>query len=81
MPVFRPLIGMDKSEIVKIAYQIDTYDISIEPYEDCCTIFTPKHPRTKPILHFVEDGEKAIDGEALLAEALEHVEMEWVYPD
>ena len=81
MPVFRPLIGMDKSEIVKIAYQIDTYDISIEPYEDCCTIFTPKHPRTKPILHFVEDGEKAIDGETLLAEALEHVEMEWVYPD
>lgn len=80
MPVFRPLIGADKSEIVKVAYQIGTYDISIEPYEDCCTIFTPKHPRTKPILHFVEDGEQAIDGEALLEEALAQRETEWVYP-
>ena len=80
LPVFRPLIGMDKSEIVKIAYQIDTYDISIEPYEDCCTIFTPKHPRTRPILHFVEDGERRIDGDALLEEALESLETEWVYP-
>lgn len=80
MPVFRPLIGADKSEIVKVAYQIGTYDISIEPYEDCCTIFTPKHPRTKPILHFVEDGERAIEGEALLEEALQNLETEWVYP-
>lgn len=74
MPVFRPLIGADKTDIVKLAYQIDTYAISIEPYEDCCTIFTPKHPRTRPILHFVEEAEKAIDGEALLQEALEQVE-------
>lgn len=80
MPVFRPLIGADKSEIVKVAYQIGTYDISIEPYEDCCTIFTPKHPRTKPILHFVEDGERSIEGEALLEEALAQRETEWVYP-
>lgn len=80
MPVFRPLIGADKSEIVKVAYQIGTYDISIEPYEDCCTIFTPKHPRTKPILHCVEDGERAIEGEALLEEALAQRETEWVYP-
>ncbi len=80
MPVFRPLIGADKSEIVKLAYQIDTYDISIEPYEDCCTIFTPKHPRTRPILHFVEDAEKAIDGEALLHGALEHVEVMHILP-
>ena len=80
MPVFRPLIGADKSEIVKVAYQIGTYDISIEPYEDCCTIFTPKHPRTKPILHFVEEGEQAIEGEALLEEALAQRETEWVYP-
>ena len=80
MPVFRPLIGADKSEIVKVAYQIGTYDISIEPYGDCCTIFTPKHPRTKPILHFVESGEEAIDGEALLEEALAQMETEWVYP-
>lgn len=80
LPVFRPLIGMDKSEIVKIAYKIDTYDISIEPYEDCCTIFTPKHPRTRPILHFVEEAEKTIDGEALLQEALEQVETRQIVP-
>lgn len=70
MPVFRPLIGSDKAEIVKIARQIDTFDTSIEPFEDCCTIFTPKHPRTKPTLEMVERGEQAMDGEALLAEAL-----------
>ena len=80
MPVFRPLIGSDKSEIVKLSYQIDTYDISIEPHEDCCTIFTPKHPRTKPILHFVEKSEKAIDGEALLARSLENIETVFVTP-
>lgn len=80
MPVFRPLIGSDKSEIVKVAHMIDTYDISIEPYEDCCTIFTPKHPRTKPILHFVESGEKAINGEALLEESLAKLETEWIMP-
>ena len=80
LPVFRPLIGSDKAEIVKVAHQIDTYDISIEPYEDCCTIFTPKHPRTRPILHFVEEAEQAIDGPALLEEALDQVETQWVYP-
>ncbi|WP_099204764.1 tRNA uracil 4-sulfurtransferase ThiI [Scatolibacter rhodanostii] len=72
MPVFRPLIGSDKSEIVKTAYQIDTYDISIEPYEDCCTIFTPKHPRTKPKLHHIEFAEKNFDGESLMMEAIEN---------
>lgn len=81
MPVFRPLIGSDKSEIVKTAYQIGTYDISIEPYEDCCTIFTPKHPRTRPILRYVEEAEGAIDGEALLREALEQVETRIIYPE
>ena len=80
LPVFRPLIGTDKSEIVELARRIDTFDISIEPFEDCCTIFTPKHPRTKPILHFVESGEEAIDGAALLEEALQNLETEWVYP-
>lgn len=80
MPVFRPLIGSDKSEIVKLAYQIDTYDISIEPYEDCCTIFTPRHPRTRPILHFVEDAEKAIDGATLLQEALQDMETLQITP-
>lgn len=80
MPVFRPLIGSDKAEIVKVARMTDTFDISIEPYEDCCTIFTPKHPRTKPILHFVESGEQAIDGPALLEESLEKLETQWVMP-
>lgn len=69
MPVFRPLIGSDKSEIVKLAYRIDTYDISIEPYEDCCTIFTPKHPKTKPNIQRVEAAEWALDP-ALLDEAV-----------
>ena len=79
-PVFRPVIGMDKEEIVQIARKIGTFDTSILPYEDCCTVFTPKHPRTKPILHFVESGEEAIDGAALLEEALRNLETEWVYP-
>lgn len=70
MPVFRPLIGSDKSEIVKRAYEIDTYDIAIQPYEDCCTIFTPRHPRTRPVLKFVEAAEEALDIPALLEEAL-----------
>lgn len=72
MPVFRPLIGSDKSEIVKTAYRIDTYDISIEPFEDCCTIFTPKHPRTKPKMHHIELAESRFDGEALMMEAIEN---------
>ncbi len=80
MPVFRPLIGLDKAEIVKLAHQIETYEISIEPYEDCCTIFTPKHPRTRPILHFVEAGEGAIEGEVLLREALEEKTALYVSP-
>ena len=50
MPVFRPCVGMDKSEIVEIARKIDTFDTSILPYEDCCTVFTPKHPKTRPNL-------------------------------
>ena len=79
LPVFRPLIGADKSEIVALARRIGTYDISIEPYEDCCTIFTPKHPRTRPIPHFVEAAEKAIDGAALLDEALAQVETRIIY--
>lgn len=72
MPVFRPLIGMDKTEIVSIAHRIGTFDISIEPYEDCCTIFTPKHPRTKPIPSFVEIGESVLDIDALVEECVKN---------
>ncbi len=73
-PVFRPLIGMDKDEIVSIAHRIDTYDISILPYEDCCTVFTPRHPKTNPSLAEVEEAEKALDVERLVADAVEHAE-------
>lgn len=62
LPVLRPLIGMDKVEIIRTARVIDTYDISIEPYEDCCTIFTPKHPKTKPKLADVLAAESAMVG-------------------
>ena len=66
LPVFRPLIGMDKTEIVSIARKIDTFETSIEPYEDCCTVFTPKHPRTRPDLKYVELAEEAMDVEGLV---------------
>lgn len=79
IPVFRPLIGMDKDEVVTIARKIDTFDISILPYEDCCTVFTPKHPRTRPTIPLVEDGEKALDIEALVAKAVDGVKMDVIY--
>ncbi len=75
MPVFRPLIGMDKDEIVVIARKIGTFETSIEPYEDCCTVFTPKHPRTKPVLKYVEQAEKELDCEALMERALENLKL------
>ncbi len=71
MPVFRPCIGMDKEEIVQISRKIDTYDTSIQPYEDCCTVFTPKHPKTRPELEKVVREEQKLDFEALVNEALE----------
>ena len=71
MPVFRPLIGMDKDEVVAISRKIDTFDISILPYEDCCTVFTPKHPKTKPTLDYVEKCEEALDVDRLVKEAVE----------
>lgn len=73
MPVFRPCIGMDKDEIVRISRMIDTFEISIQPYEDCCTVFTPKHPRTKPKLEDVMEAEKMLDEGALINEAVENV--------
>jgi len=81
MPVFRPLIGMDKEEIIKRAREIDTFETSILPYEDCCTIFTPKHPCTKPKLQFVEKleaelmMEEEIDRAIAAAEKL-HIRFE-----
>lgn len=69
MPVFRPLIGNDKREIVEISRKIGTFDISILPFEDCCTVFTPKHPRTKPPLNIIESAEKNLDIDGLVERA------------
>ena len=66
LPVFRPLIGMDKQEIVEVAEKIGTFETSILPYEDCCTVFTPRHPKTRPTVEMIEEAEKALDIEALL---------------
>ena len=74
LPIFMPLVGMDKEDIVSIARKIGTLDTSILPYEDCCTVFTPKHPKTKPTLGQVLNAEKDLDREALIEEALATVE-------
>jgi thiamine biosynthesis protein ThiI len=74
IPIFMPLIGMDKEEIVTIARKIGTLDTSILPYEDCCTVFTPKHPKTKPTLGQLLHAERTLDREALILQALESVE-------
>ena len=80
MPVLRPLIGLDKEEIVKIARRIGTFDTSILPYEDCCTVFTPRHPKTKPNLEEVREYEAALDIDALCDKALAGREMIRLYP-
>ncbi len=78
MPVFRPLIGMDKQEIVDISYKIDTYETSIEPYEDCCTVFTPKHPRTNPVLERVKDAEEKGDFDEMIETALNNLKVTYI---
>ena len=80
MPVLRPLIGLDKEEIVKIARKIGTFDTSILPYEDCCTVFTPRHPKTKPDLAQVREYEAALDIDGLCDKALAGREMIRLYP-
>ncbi len=70
MPVFRPLIGMDKEEIVAISRKIDTFELSIQPFEDCCTVFTPRHPCTRPKLYKIEQAEAALDVDGLVEEAM-----------
>ncbi len=78
MPVLRPVIGADKTEIIEIARKIGTYDISIEPYEDCCTVFTPKHPKTKPVPSLVKKAQNMFDFEPLIKEAVEGTETEYI---
>ena len=72
MPVFRPCIGMDKVEIVALSRKIDTFETSIQPYEDCCTVFTPKHPKTRAKLPEVEAAEAALDEKPLIQRAFEN---------
>lgn len=74
-PVFRPLIAMDKEEIMDIARRIDTYETSILPYEDCCTIFVPKHPKTKPRLENIKKAENVLEIERLVEEAINNMEV------
>ena len=81
MPVFRPLIGMDKVDIIALAHRIDTYDLSILPYEDCCTVFTPRHPRTRPALESVRNAEETLDADALLEDCLSRVKITKIHPE
>lgn len=74
LPVFRPLIGHDKEDIVRLSRKIGTFETSTLPYEDCCTVFTPKHPRTKPRIEAVEEAESVLDIEALVEEAVNNIE-------
>ena len=80
MPVMRPLIAMDKVDIMDKAREIGTYDISIQPYEDCCTVFLPKHPVTKPKLERIEKSESALDVETLVKNAVESEEIIEIRP-
>lgn len=81
MPVLRPLIGFDKEEIVERAQHIGTFDISIRPYEDCCTVFLPAHPKIRPRLAEAEEMEQALDVDGLISEALERTVVYRVTPN
>lgn len=78
IPVFRPVIGMDKREIVEISRKINTFETSIEPYEDCCTVFTPKHPKTKPVLSEVVEAQSKFDFEELICKAVEETKAYYI---
>lgn len=79
IPVFRPCIGMDKDEIVRISRKIDTFETSIQPYEDCCTVFTPKHPKTRPKLDEIEGAEAVLNSEELIQHAVDNVRKTVIY--
>jgi thiamine biosynthesis protein ThiI len=81
IPVFRPFIAADKEEIVNIARKIGTFDISIQPYEDCCTVFTPKHPATSPVLEKIIAEEQKLDVEGLVERAFATMEKIKLNPD
>ncbi len=81
IPVFRPLIAMDKLDIIKISQKIDSYETSILPFEDCCTVFLPDRPVTKPRLEKIIDSEKLLDVEELIKDAIDNMEVIIVYPE
>ena len=78
LPVFRPCIGLDKTEIIDISRAINTFETSIQPYEDCCTVFTPKHPKTKPTPALLQEVESAFDWTELLNQAIATAKEEWI---
>lgn len=78
MPVLRPLIGMDKEEIIRISRNIDTFETSILPYEDCCTVFTPKHPKTRPTIELCEAAEKELPIDELIEKAIAEAEYSFI---
>ena len=80
MPVMRPLIAMDKVDIMDKAQEIGTYETSIQPYEDCCTVFLPKHPVTKPRLERILESESKLDCEGLIKAAIESQEIINIFP-
>ena len=75
IPVFRPCVGMDKTEIIEIARKIDTFDTSVLPYEDCCTVFTPRHPKVRPKVEDIEKAQNSFDFEPLIQKAVEETEL------
>ncbi|MBE6749958.1 MAG: tRNA 4-thiouridine(8) synthase ThiI [Ruminococcaceae bacterium] len=79
IPVLRPLIGMDKEEIITISRKIDAFETSILPYDDCCTVFTPKHPKTRPTLSLCEEAEKNLPIEELIEKAINETEYSYIY--
>ena len=78
MPVFRPLIGMDKEEIIAVSKKIDAFETSILPYEDCCTVFTPKHPHTRPKPGQCEAAEAELDIEPLIERAVDGIQYFYI---
>lgn len=80
VPVFRPLIGMDKDEIIDIARRIDTFETSLQPFEDCCTVFTPKHPKTRPTVEMLEEAEAQFDFAPLVARAVQESRYHYIEP-
>ena len=80
VPVFRPLIGMDKDEIIDIARRIDTFETSLQPFEDCCTVFTPKHPKTRPTVEMLEEAEAQFDFAPLIERAVKESRYHYIEP-